>query len=156
MYILSVYCKGFIANADKQVFHEQWVLGTYVVLGVFPIMTFENSVNYIESNISNLMSELKKHKKGKWIRGICGYYAVPIYISSTFEDSVIEWVRNRPGYRWAIWHEPILYDYKQNRAYYKEKRGLHCLAYKPFLFEVVEKSLEANILSCGRLFQKVA
>jgi len=87
--------------------------------------------------IPELLSQTKKRKRAAWPRGICAYYLIPIYCSTGFPEETIEWIKTRPKYRWAIWHEPVLFNTHENAACSFTKRGLYCLAFLEFLSTIV-------------------
>lgn len=95
---------------------ERWVSGTYIVSGVFDISSDGNSLEEMQGNIACLFSYLQKKRRRRWPRGIAGYFAIPIYSGEQFSAPLIDWVQNRPKYRYAMWHEPVLYNRCTNAA----------------------------------------
>ncbi len=121
--------------------HEQWVSGTYIVTGVFPKYVLALSTDQLKADIPAVFELLSKNKKAWWPKGISAYFAIPIYTSDGFNQAVIEWVHSRPQYKYAMWHEPVLYDRKRNMAEINASWGLSGAAYRIFLFEVIYTAL---------------
>ena len=96
---------------------EKWVSGTYIISGLFSISGDGFDPETLTRNLPTLFSHLQQCRRWKLPRGICGYFAIPIYCSEKFSSSLIHWVQNRPKYRYAMWHEPVLYDLSHNEAY---------------------------------------
>jgi hypothetical protein len=142
MNIFEAHNQGLKAISEGDTFYEQWGSGTYIVAGVFQRPCHLLDVRQIQDKIPYLFGLLKKNKKGWWPKGICGYYAIPIYISDAFDQTVIEWVHSRPTYRYAMWHEPVLYNRVCNVAEMNKSWGLYCAAFRIFLFEVIFLALQ--------------
>ncbi len=124
-------------------FIEQWIAGTYLVCGIFPSEVQGLTVSDAAERIPALYATTKSQKRRYWPRGVCGYYLIPIYISSSFDATVVEWAREFHRYRWAIWHEPILYSTAHNTVDMRADYGLYASAYRPFLFRIVHTALAA-------------
>ena len=114
---------------------EKWVSGTYIVSGVFDISGEGNSLEDIQGNIACLFSYLQKKRRRKWPRGIAGYFAIPIYSGDQFSIPLIDWVQNRPKYRYAMWHEPVLYNRCANAAIMNTVWGLAGRTFRDFFAE---------------------
>lgn len=140
-----------IINVEGETFHEQWVAGTYLVVGVFPRHCRALTINQLKDNIPDFFDLLRKNKRAIWPRGICAYYAIPIYIAEEFDRTVIDWVHRRPGYKYAMWHEPVLYNTKQNTAETFNRQGIFGSAFQPFLSQVISTSLDAISKHQGHL-----
>lgn len=142
MSIFEKHNLGLKAKPDGNTYHEQWVSGTYIVAGVFqrkkPVVTVPD----IEVEIPELFALLKSQKKARWPKGICGYYAIPIYTCDALDDFTVDWLHSRPKYRYAMWHEPVLYDRLRNVAEMNEAWQFHCSAFRPFLFEVIFEAVK--------------
>ena len=123
---------------------ERWISGTYIVSGVYTIPVSRIGMNVLQDNLHNLFSMLREKRARKWPRGICGYYAIPIYVGNSFSLDVVQWVQSRPKYRYAMWHEPVLYDRAENVAFMNTKLGMYGLAFREYLAERTFTSL-ANI-----------
>lgn len=141
MPIFEAHNLGLKATTEGDTFHEQWVSGTYIVAGVFQRPCHFLVVRQIQDQIPRLFELLRRNKKAWWPKGICAYYAIPIYISDNFDQTVIDWVHSRPKYRYAMWHEPVLYDRVRNIAEINNVWGLYCAAFRTFLFEVILTAL---------------
>jgi len=122
-------------------FSEQWLRGTYLVSGVFPIQKSGLTIRDIIEQIPALYDETISHKRAIWPRGICGYFLVPIYISDSFDELVQNWVRSYHRYRWAIWHEPLLYNKHDNVVYMRSDYGTHGAAFRPYLAKIIGSAL---------------
>ena len=120
---------------------ERWVSGPYVVSGVFTIPVSRIGKNALQDNQNNLFSMLREKRVRKWPRGICGYYAIPIYIGNCFSLDAVQWVQSRPKYRYAMWHEPVLYDRAKNLVFMNTKWGMYGLAFREYLSERTFASL---------------
>lgn len=120
---------------------ERWVSGTYIVSGVYTILADRFEENVLQDNLPALFSTLRERRVRKWPRGICGYYAIPIYVGKGFSMDVVRWVQNRPKYRYAMWHEPVLYNCAENEAFTNAKWGLYGIAFRDYLGEQIFSSL---------------
>jgi hypothetical protein len=129
-------------DATRPTFFEQWVSGTYLVSGVFPIESNSLNIPQVVSKIPLLYSELKSSKQANWPRGICGYYLIPIYIVDSLDESVIAWVQSYHSYRWVIWHEPILYCKTDNTSYLRNDYGHRGSAFRNYLSNVISETLK--------------
>lgn len=132
---------GLHASATGDSIHEQWVSGTYVVAGVFQQHCEHVQLRQIVERIPHYFESLRLQKKAIWPRGICGYYTIPIYSVEHFDDDALRWVRSRPSYRYAMWHEPVLYDWRSNRAEMNRQWGINGSAFRIFLYEVIASAL---------------
>lgn len=136
MNIFEGDCIGFVPSPDQASFHEQWVSGTYIVVGVFPYHVEHLTPSHIRQDIPSLFEQTRHRKRALWPKGICAYYLIPIYCSDTFSQETIDWVSKRPTYRWAIWHEPVLFNTRENNAHTNMNWGLYCSAFRQFLVRV--------------------
>jgi len=132
---------GLKAKPEGDTYHEQWVSGTYIVAGVFQRKTARISVQEIQSDAPRLFDLLKVNKKAIWPKGICGYYAIPIYSCEVLDAGAVDWVHSRPKYRYAMWHEPVLYDRGRNVAEMNADWRLYGAAFRVFLFEAIFTAL---------------
>jgi hypothetical protein len=130
-------------DSNNPTFLERWVSGTYLVSGIFPIEKDLLTVEQITAQIPSLYSSTKSNKQTKWPRGICGYYLIPIYIAEAFNQNVIDWVHSSHPYRWAIWHEPILYCNGDNSAHLRKDYGIYGQSFRPYLFNIIKNALFA-------------
>jgi hypothetical protein len=143
MSIFESHYTGPVITEDGDNFHEQWVSGTYIVAGVFIRRCSCLSISQIGEEIPHLFELLCINKQAWWPRGICAYYAIPIYTSNEFDPATVDWVHTRPEYKYAMWHEPVLYDRKRNTAEIYLAEGLCRLAFRVFLREVIYGALRA-------------
>ena len=141
MSIFETHNLGLRAAPEGDTHHEQWVAGTYIVAGVFQRKRASISAWDIEADVPRLFDLLKANKKSRWPRGICGYYAIPIYTCDSRDAAAVDWVHSRPKYRYAMWHEPVLYDRGRNVAEMNAAWGLHGSAFRVFLAEVIFTAL---------------
>lgn len=141
MSIFEAHNLGLKAEPEGDTYHEQWVSGTYIVAGVFQRRPARISVQEIQSDAPRLFDLLKTNKRARWPKGICGYYAIPIYTCDVLDAAVVDWVHSRPKYRYAMWHEPILYDRDRNIAEMNAGWRLYGAAFRVFLFEVIFTAL---------------
>ena len=130
--------RGFSADAR---FIEGWMRGTYVVAGIFAIPSEAVTVTELQSNIPTLHAATKKAKRGWWPRGVSGMFLFPFYLGTHFEPAAIKWVQRRQSYRWAIWHEPVLYDIAQNAVWMRSDYGHFGSAFYPLVFELYRRGL---------------
>jgi hypothetical protein len=144
MSIFEQHNLGLKATPVGDTFYEQWVAGTYIVAGVFHRHCQNLDVRHIQEQTPELFHHLRQHKKGLWPRGISAFYAIPIYTSDGFDAAVVDWVHARPKYRYAMWHEPVLYDRKLNNAEMNSSWGLYGAAFRIFLFEAVYTALRVK------------
>jgi hypothetical protein len=142
MSIFDKHNRAMTVTPDGDTYYEQWVSGTYIVAGVFHRKCHTIEATQIQENIPKLFEFLKANKKGRWPKGICAYYAIPIYTCDHLDANAVEWVNARPKYRSAMWHEPVLYDRNHNIAEMNARWGLFCSAYRAFLFEVFTLALQ--------------
>jgi hypothetical protein len=116
---------NYSLDAEHPTFVERWIVGTYIVAGVFPTEGRSLTVESLVAQIPSFYNATRSHKRAIWPRGICGYFLIPIYIAESFDTDVIEWVHSYHPYRWAIWHVPVLYNSTDNsvdnRAYGKSR-----------------------------------
>jgi hypothetical protein len=131
-------------------FIEGWMRGTYVVAGVFAIPSEALTVAEIERNIPALYAVTQSAKKGWWPRGLSGTFLFPFYIGTHFEPDVIARVQRRRRYRWAVWHEPVLYDVVRNGVWMRSDYGLYGSAFYPLTFDLYRRAM----LSVAELLQK--
>lgn len=143
MNIFEEHSRGLKPNPEGDIHHEQWVAGTYIVAGVFQRKHAVISVREIQAEAPILFDLLKANKRARWPKGLSAYYAIPIYICDSLNTATVEWVHSRPKYRYAMWHEPILYDRGRNIVEMNAKWGLTGAAYRVFLFEVIFTALDA-------------
>lgn len=122
-------------------FIEGWMRGTYVVVGVFSIPCRTVSVQELKRNIPALHARTKQAKRAWWPRGLSGMFLFPFYLGSEFDAEVTAWVQRRWPYRWAIWHEPVLYDIIQNAVWMRGDYGLFGSAFFPMVFELHRRAL---------------
>ena len=120
---------------------ERWVSGTYIVCGMINRNVPTIDIHELIENRPVLFSSIRKNRRAFWPRGICGYYAIPVYIADGFSREVINWVQNRPKYRYAMWHEPLLYDYNENQAFTNARWGRYGLYFRTYLSERILDSL---------------
>lgn len=131
--VTSDHSQAHTILADAQ-FIECWMSGTYVVAGIFSIPSDKLTIATIKENISILHTATKRAKKGWWPRGISGMFLLPVYLGYQFDPAVIEWVQQRRPYRWAVWHEPVLYDIQENKVWMRSDYGLFGSAYYRLVF----------------------
>lgn len=143
MSIFERHNTGMKPTAEGDTYHEQWVAGTYIVAGVFQKQCSNLNVDQAIMGIAPLFNKLRVNKRAWWPKGICAYYAIPIYTSGGFDQSVIDWVHSRPRGRYAMWHEPVIYDRVKNVAEINASWGIVCAAYRVFLFEAMHAALAA-------------
>ena len=141
MSIFQIHNTGLSATPEGNTFHEQWVSGTYIVAGVFQNPVASISISEINANIPRWFDILASNKNAWWPRGICGYMAIPVYASHSFDNTVLDLVRNRPKYKYAMWHEPVLYNFHENSVHMNTKLGLYGSAFRIFLFESILTAL---------------
>lgn len=115
--------------------------GTYVVAGIFAIPSEVVTISNIQRNIPTLHAASKDAKQGWWPRGISGMFLFPCYLSTHFEPEVVAWVQKRQPYRWAIWHEPVLYDITQNAVWMRSDYGHFGSAFYPLVFDLYRRAL---------------
>jgi hypothetical protein len=125
--------------AHAKVF-EGWMRGTYIVAGVFAIPTEVITIADIQANISDLYDSTKTWRRGRWPRGIAGTFLFPFYLGSAFSPEQIEWVQHRRPYRWAIWHEPVLYDIAKNSVWMRSDYGHFGSAFYPLVFDLYRRA----------------
>jgi hypothetical protein len=137
-------------DAENPTFIERWVVGTYLVAGVFPTEGCGLSVERLVAQIPSFYAATRSQKRAMWPRGICGYYLIPIYIAESFDADVIEWVHSYHPYSWAIWHVPVLYNRATNgvekRAYLDpraDKYHSYGSAFRPYLESIIGTGLRA-------------
>ena len=120
---------------------EFWCMGMYMVFGIFPMKVGKLTIDDIRKNIPELYLQTKLAKVGIWPRGLAHFFIIPVYCSAEFSPEVINWVHNRPKYKWAIWHEPVLYSISTNSAEITSKYGLYGSAFLPLVLGIVERSI---------------
>ncbi len=103
---------------------EGWMRGTCVVAGIFAIPSEVATVSDLQRNIPLLHATAKAAKRGWWPRGMSGMFLFPFYLGTHFDPEVIAWVQQHWRYRWAIWHEPVLYDIAQNSVWMRSTTGI--------------------------------
>ena len=126
-------------RADAR-FIEGWMRGTYIVAGIFAIPTEILTVAEIQNNIPTLHAITKEAKRGWWPRGISGLYLFPFYLGNGFPPDVIQYVQKRQPYRYAVWHEPVLYDLSQNAVWMRSDYGNYGSAFFPLVFDLYRKA----------------
>ncbi len=141
MNIFEKHNQGLKAAPEGDTYHEQWVSGTYVVAGVFQRRGRLFTVGQVRKDIPALFESLRRNKKAIWPKGVCGYYAIPVYTADGFDQGLIDWVHARPRHKYAMWHEPVLYDRIRNTAETNASWGLGGRAFRIFLFEVIYTAL---------------
>ncbi|HWB04471.1 MAG TPA: hypothetical protein VG796_15695 [Verrucomicrobiales bacterium] len=104
----------------------------------------------MRQNIPTLYALTKNAKRGWWPRGLCGTFLFPFYPGTQFDPAAIEWVQRRQAYRWAIWHEPVLYDTAQNSVWMRSDYGHYGSAYYPLVFDLYRRALTAIAGRLGR------
>jgi hypothetical protein len=72
---------------------------------------------------------------------IMWHVSCPFYIGLAFQPAVIEWVQRRRPYRYAIWHEPVLYDVNRNAVWMRSDYGHFGCAFHPLVFELNRRAL---------------
>jgi len=122
-------------------FIEGWMRGTYVVAGIFAIPSEVVTISDLRRNIPTLHATTKNAKRGWWPRGISGMFLFPFYLSTHFEPEVVAWVQKRQPYRYAIWHEPVLYDIARNAAWMRSDYGHFGSAFYPLVFDLYRRAL---------------
>ncbi len=134
-------CLAHDSLVDAQ-FVEGWMSGTYVVAGIFAIIQTDRlTVEDLKRNIPALHSSAKIAKHGWWPRGISGIFLFPFYLGTHFEPDVIDWVQRRQAYRWAIWHEPVLYDINRNAVWMRSDYGIFGSAFLALVFGLRKRAL---------------
>lgn len=151
MSIFEAHNLGLKATPEGDTYYEQWVSGTYLVAGVFQRKQAVIDVRQIEVEVPRLFTLLKAYKKARWPKGICGYYAIPIYTCDSLDTSAVDRVHSRPNHRYAMWHEPVLYDRRHNIAEMNAKWRIHGFAFRLFLFEVIFTALNGLAKKEGHL-----
>jgi hypothetical protein len=142
MGVFQSHYKGLPAASEGDTYHEQWVAGTYIVSGVFQRRCYV-TVEQLDHDIPQFFQLLRQNKRAIWPRGICGYYAIPIYTADRFQQTVIDWVHRRPQYKYAMWYEPVLYDRVHNIAQTRASWGRNGEAFRAFLFGIISAALDA-------------
>ena len=120
---------------------ERWVSGTYVVAGLFFKSLRQLESSLIEAEASSHFQVLRERKKRRWPRGICGYYAIPVYVCEIESPEVVRWVQNRPKYRYAMWHEPVVYFPESNEVAMSANWGVYGLFFRHYLAEIIFSGL---------------
>ena len=128
---------------------ERWVAGTYIVSGISVERYDRISVENIQNNIPPYFDRLRTERRGWWPRGICGYYAIPIYCCESFSGDLVEWVQNRPKYRYAMWHEPVLYSPIDNEVKMNSRWGVYGWAFREHLSERLFDPLQSLAYEFG-------
>jgi len=123
-------------------FSERWVMGTYIVSGVFYLDGTDLHSAQIRSDSEELYRVTRQHKKAIWPRGLCGYFIIPIYSAEGFCDETLEFVKQRMRFRWAIWPEPVLYDSEENVMWLRQDYGLFGAAFTPHLSNLVDDAMD--------------
>ena len=137
--------------ADAQ-FIEGWMRGTYIVAGIFAIPTDTLDVPALKAHIPLLYEGTKQAKRGWWPRGVAGTYLFPFYLAPRFSPEVTSWVQRRHPYRWAIWHEPMLYDISRHAVTMRGDYSLFGSAFYPLVGALYLRALKAISLRLGRQF----
>lgn len=137
--------------ADAQ-FIEGWMRGTYVVAGIFAIPADTLTIATVEAQIPFLYEGTKGAQRGWWPRGIAGTFLFPFYLGSGFTPEVTSWVQRRHPYRWAIWHEPVLYDMDRHAVTMRGDYGHFGSAFNPLVGALYIRALKAISLRLGRQF----
>lgn len=119
---------------------EGWMRGTYIVAGIFAIPSERITIPDIQSNIPDLYDSTKEDRRGRWPRGIAGTFLFPFYLGADFSPDQIDWVQHRQAYRWAIWHEPVLYDISENAAWMRSDYGHFGSAFYPLVFDLYRRA----------------
>src|SRR5204863_9638946 len=91
--------------------------------------------------IPTLHATTKNAKRGWWPRGISGMFLFPFYLCTHFEPEVVAWVQKRHSYRYAIWHEPVLYDIARNAVWMRVDYGNFGSAFYPLIFDLYRRAL---------------
>jgi hypothetical protein len=60
-------------DAENPTFVKRWVVGTYLVAGVFPTEGRGLTVEHLVAQIPFFYTTARLHKQAIWPRGICGY-----------------------------------------------------------------------------------
>lgn len=134
---------------------EQWVSGTYIVSGVFTIPCASLTIDDVESNRSALYEAVNSARRGRWPRGIRGTYLFPVYISGRFDEEVIRWVQRRRPYKWAIWHEPLLFDTFWNILWRRADYGSYGSAFRSHILEIQRQAMIEIANSVGNPFPEI-
>ena len=137
MKIFESNCKGFIPIPDTNNFHEQWVAGTYIHTGIFPRFGDQITIDKIQDEIPALHSLIKQNRKKKILKGISASYIIPLYQASCFPAEVEEWIKARPQYKYAIWHEPVLFNDQTNEAIMNQNWGIFGLSFRDYLAQII-------------------
>jgi hypothetical protein len=125
--------------ADAKII-EGWMRGTYIVAGIFAIPSEAISTSDIQANIPDLYASTKAERRGRWPRGIAGTFLFPFYLGTGFGAGQIEWVQHRRPYRWAIWHEPVLYDTARNSVWMRSDYRHFGSAFYPLVFGLYRRA----------------
>ena len=125
--------------ADSRII-EGWMRGTYIVAGIFAIPSETISIAGVQSNIPDLYESTKAGRRGRWPRGVAGTFLFPFYLASDFTPDQIDWVQHRHPYRWAIWHEPVLYDITRNSVWMRSDYGHYGSMFHPLVFDLYRKA----------------
>jgi hypothetical protein len=128
--------------AESQ-FLEGWMCGTYVVAGVFAIPCETVALTDIQEALPVLHSVTQDAKRGWWPRGISGMFLFPFYLGTDFDPKLVEWVQKRHPYRYAVWHEPVLYDIPRNSAWMRNDYGLYGSAFRPLVLKLHHRVFKA-------------
>jgi hypothetical protein len=155
MSVFSLMDAGFEVHEERPTFLEQWVAGTYVVAGIFPTDGTGLNIEQMKEQIPWLYATTRAHKRARWPKGICGYYLLPVYTAECFHPKVIEWVHSYHRYRWAIWHEPVLYATKANVAELRADYSLHGSAFRSHLTNLIDASLRTIARRFGHEFPRM-
>jgi len=131
----------FPIDPVKPTIHAQWVKIAYFVIGIFPMEVERLSVEQISAKIPSLYATTKSHTKLRWPRGISVFFLFPVYIAESFDAAVIEWVHLQHLYRYAIEHEPFLYNKSDNAMHMRMDYGLRGSLYRPYLANVMGQAM---------------
>ena len=121
---------------------EGWMRGTYLVAGIFAIRSESLTVSRIQENIPEMYAVTKAARRKRWPRGISGTFLFPFYLGEGFSSETIDWVQRRRPYRWAIWHEPVLYDIPSNSIWMRSDYGHFGSAFHPLVSKLYGRAFE--------------
>ena len=123
-------------------FWEGRICLTYVFSGLFVLDGKELTPQIMKSDMRELYLMTMELRKRKWLsRGMALYIIVPIYTSTSFEESTVDWILSNRLQRWGLLVKPLLYDTKENLVIFKEAAQNDTLLFYDHIDSLFQKGI---------------
>ncbi len=119
--------KAIEVALDRPTFDRQWMPGTYLVSGVFPIKwdpgEAELTYEAIIEPAPVLLAQVRENKQTIWPRGVAGFYVAPVFYQYgvVSEETIRAVSRHNQYHSWAQWYDPVVLDLEYRKVWMRRE-----------------------------------